>query len=101
MVIAQAVEHQCEQLTGGGDHADVAAAAFADPVAVAAQPGGCRDTLHGFDGGPAHQAVALFICGTRDVKPGAHFFRIFFWCGWRVGAVVGSRLGRSPTAQRP
>jgi hypothetical protein len=32
VVIAQAVEHQHDQLAGGGDHADVAAPALADPV---------------------------------------------------------------------
>jgi hypothetical protein len=25
--------------------------------------------LDGFDGGPADQTGALFICGTRDVNP--------------------------------
>jgi hypothetical protein len=39
VVIAQAVEHQSDQLAGGGHHADVAAAPFADPVAGLSEPG--------------------------------------------------------------
>ena len=40
VAVAQPVEHQRGQLAGGGDDADVAAAALADPVADAAR-GGC------------------------------------------------------------
>ena len=69
VVIAQAVEHQRDQLPGGGDDADVAAAAFADPVAGLPEAGVRGHALHGLDRGPAHQPAALFICGTRDVNP--------------------------------
>jgi hypothetical protein len=39
VVIAQPVEDQHDQFAGGGDHADVAAAAFGDPVADLPEPG--------------------------------------------------------------
>jgi hypothetical protein len=51
--------------------------------------------LHGLDRGPAHETAALFICGTRDVKPAtgpcAHLFWIFLDAVGRGGAVTGVR----------
>jgi len=88
---------------GDGDLADVAPAAGGDLLAGRDQPPGRRwQLLHGFDRGPADQGGALFICGTRDVNPAGVVVldllrRRLGPSGWGLG----SRLGRSPTAQRP
>src|SRR6266576_5983776 len=51
--VAQGVVDVFDQFPGGGDVADVAAAACGDAVAVAADAGVFADALHGLDGGPA------------------------------------------------
>ena len=59
-MVAQGVEDELDLTAGGGDDADVAAAAgghlFADP----ADHAGLRQDLDGLDGGPADQPGALF-----------------------------------------
>jgi len=59
VVVAQAVEHQDDQLAGGGHHTDVAATTGGDPVAVLPEAGVRGHALHGLDRGPAHQPAAL------------------------------------------
>jgi hypothetical protein len=69
---------------------------------VLPEPGVRGHTLHGLDRGPAHQPAALFICGTRDVNPaGAVVFDLLRRRLGPSGWGLASRLGRSPTAQRP
>src|SRR5690349_2779107 len=58
--VTQPVEHQLDQLTGGGDHPDVAAPPLPDPVADLPEPGVGTEALHGLDRGPPDQATALF-----------------------------------------
>ena len=59
MVITQAVEHQHDQLTGGGHDPDVAATPLTDPVADLSEPGVRGNPLNGLDRSPADQGRAL------------------------------------------
>ena len=58
-MISQAVEHEGDQFSGGGDGPDVAATTLTDPVSTTAKPGVRGHALHGLDRGPADQAGAL------------------------------------------
>jgi hypothetical protein len=59
VAVAQPVVDQADKLAGGGDHADVAAAARGDPVADPSQPGLRADALDRFHPRPAGQPGAL------------------------------------------
>jgi hypothetical protein len=83
VVITQPVEHEGDQVAGGGHDADVAAASLRDPVPTFPEPGMSGHPLYGLDRGPAHQSAALFICGTRDVNPaGDVVFDLLRRGGW-------------------
>ena len=58
VVIPKPVEHQRDQVAGGGHHADVVATALGDAVATLPQPGARGHALHGLDRGPTHQPRA-------------------------------------------
>ena len=76
VVITQAVEHQCDQVAGGGDHADVAAPPRADPIAALPEAGVRGHALHGLDRGPAHQPGTLLgDPATMDGGVGLMVFR--------------------------
>ena len=57
--VAQPVEDHLGQLAGGGDRADVPAAAGGDPVPELPEPGVSGDALDGLDRGPPGQRGAL------------------------------------------
>ena len=60
VTVTQPVEHQGEQLAGGGDLADGPAAAGGDAVTVGAQLPVVRQDLDSLDRGPTHQPRTLF-----------------------------------------
>ena len=62
--VASPVINQFDELAGGGDFADVVAAAGPDPVTNLAQATVLIGALDGFDCGPAHQPAALFGDGS-------------------------------------
>src|SRR4051794_11496633 len=84
MPVTQPVENQGKQLTGRGDHTDVAPAAGADLITDLAKPVMLADALDGLHRSPADQGAALL-----SNPPAVHF---------GVGLVVfGSQPG--PAAQ--
>ena|SRR5690348_7283040 len=56
---------------------------------------------HGYDTTDHFRIDPRLICGTRDVNPRCRCFRSSSLAVGSVRMGVGSRLGRSPTAQRP
>jgi hypothetical protein len=62
------------------------------------------DPLDGLHGGPADQGAALFICGGGERQARRDPMGIFDVLRPALGCAefgLGSRLGRSSTAQRP
>ena len=58
--VAHPGEDQFDELSGGGDLADVGSAALSDLVADLPEPGVLAEALDSLDGGPADQCAALF-----------------------------------------
>ena len=95
LAVAQAVVDEDEKFPRRGHAADLGAPAIAD-VAVVASDGRIGALVrHGLDGGPAHEAGALLICGVLSGQEAGWLV----WLGW--GEVWRSRTCVEASGGKP